>query len=70
MAGLFSPANTPEQDDAVAIAIAGPVRLTFERLTPEQVVQVLHWMGYCWHCGEDLRTAQGEIRICCCTRDD
>ena len=71
MAGpVFPSANSPEQDDAIAIAIAGPIRLTLGKLTPEQVVQVLYWMGYCPHCGEDRKTAQGEIHICYCMADD
>jgi hypothetical protein len=69
MAGLFSPANTQEQDEAVAIAIAGPVRLTLERLTREQVMEVLYWLGYCSQCGKDLKGSDGKIHSCRCTRE-
>ena len=70
MAGLFSPANTPVQDEAVAIAVAGPIRLFLENLTPDQVVAVLHCIGYCSRCGEDLKSLRGKIRSCHCCRDD
>ena len=36
MAGLFSPTNTTAQDNAVAVAVAGPIRLTLEHLTPDR----------------------------------
>ena len=69
MAGVFSPANTTAQDDAVAIAIAGTIRLTLEKLTYEQVVAVLRQIGYCPDCGANLRSLRGKIRRCFC-RDD
>lgn len=69
MAGLFSPANTRAQDEAVAIAIAGPIRLTFEKLTPGQVLEVLHWIGYCDGCGKDLKRPSGRIAPCSCWDD-
>ena len=46
MAGLFSPSNTPAQDEAVARAVAGSIRLRLEKLTPDQVVEVLCWIDY------------------------
>lgn len=69
MAGVFSPANTTAQDEAVAVAIAGSIRLTLEKLTFEQVVSVLHQIGYCPDCGANLRSLRGKIRRCFC-RDD
>ena len=70
MAGLFSPANTTVQDDAVAAAVAAPIRLYLENLTREQVVAVLHWIGYCRHCGKDLKQLDGTVSSCSCMRDD
>ena len=70
MAGLFSPANTTVQDDAVAAAVAAPIRLYLENLTREQVVAVLHWIGYCRHCGKDLKQPDGTVSSCSCMRDD
>jgi hypothetical protein len=70
MAGLFSPSNTPAQDEAVAMAVAGPIRLYLENLTSEQVVEVLHQVGYCPDCGIDLKTIRGKIRRCRCLDDD
>ena len=69
MAGLFVPGNTAAQDDSVAIAIAGPIRLIFEKLISEQVVEVLWWLGYCSQCGKDLKGADGKVRSCRCTRE-
>ena len=69
MAGLFSPMNTTAQDNAVAIAVAGPIRLTLEHLTPGQVVKVLHQIGYCPDCGANLRSPRGRIRGCPCWDD-
>ena len=69
MAGLFSPANSTAQDDAVAIAIAGTIRLTLEKLTYEQVVAVLRQIGYCPDCGANLRSLRGKIRRCFCQND-
>lgn len=66
---MFSATNTPEQDDAVAIAIAGPIRLTFEKLTSEQVVEVLYWVGYCSRCGKDLKEANSKVLTCRCIRE-
>jgi hypothetical protein len=69
MAGLFFPTNTRAQDKAVAIAIAGPIRLTFEKLTPKQVLEVLYWIGYCDNCGRDLKKSSGRIDACSCADD-
>ena len=69
MAGLFSPTNTTAQDDAVAVAIAGPIRLRLEKLTSRQVVEVLHQVGHCPDCGVDLRCPDGRIRNCFCWDD-
>ena len=69
MAGLFSPLNTAAQDTAVAVAIAGPIRLTLENLTPGQVVEVLHQIGYCPDCGSNLRRPSGRINLCSCLDD-
>ena len=70
MAGLFSPLNTPAQDEAVARAVAGSLRLRLEKLTPEQVVEVLYQIGYCPDCGRDKQDSSGKIRICHCTNDE
>ena len=69
MAGLFSPANTTAEDEAVAIAVAGPIRLTLEKLTSGQVVAVLRQIGYCPDCGANLRSLRGKIRRCFCQTD-
>lgn len=60
MAGLFSPLNAPAQDEAVAKAVAGSIRLRLEKLTPGQVVEVLHWIDYCPHCGVDVQDPSGK----------
>ena len=67
MAGMFSPSNTPAQDEAVARAVAGSIRLRLEKLTPDQVVEVLCWIDYCPHCGVDARDPrwQGHILSIC-----
>ena len=70
MAGLFSPSNTPAQDEAVARAVAGSIRLRLENLTPEQVAAVFHQIGYCPGCGRDRQDSSGKIRICHCTNDE
>jgi hypothetical protein len=70
MAGLFSPSNTTAQDEAVAMAVDGPIRLYLENLTSEQVVEVLHQVGYCPDCGTDLKTIRGKLRRCRCLDDD
>ena len=70
MAGLFSPSNTPVQDDVVASAVAAPIRLYLENLTREQVMEVLYWIGYCRYCGVDLKKPDGTIEPCCCTTEE
>ena len=70
MAGLFSPLNTPAQDEAVARAVAGSLRLRLEKLTPEQVVEVFCQIGYCPDCGRDKQDSGGRIGICHCTSDE
>jgi len=66
MAGLFSPSNTDAQDDAVAVAVAGSIRLTLERLTPGQVKVVLSRIGYCTNCGTDIKDSHnGKIIVPC-----
>jgi len=70
MAGLFSPSNTPAQDEAVARAVAGSIRLRLEKLTPDQVVEVIYQIGYCPDCAQDRLDSSGKIRICHCTNDE
>jgi hypothetical protein len=58
MAGLFSPSNTDAQDDAVATAVAGSIRLTLERLTPGQVKAILSRINYCPNCGTVIKDSE------------
>ena len=67
--GLFSPGNTRDRDHAIAVAVAGPIRLTLENLTPEQVAEVLYQVGYCRHCGYDHKGGKEPVYGCRYMRD-
>ena len=64
--GLFSPSNSVSQDRAAAIAIADPIRSILGGLTPDQRLEVLCRIGYCFDCARDLRKPSGRISRCSC----
>jgi hypothetical protein len=70
MAGVFASSNTREQDEAVARAVAGAIRHRLEGLTRSQVMVVMHFIGYCPHCGEDRLPTDGSIAGCQCLAND